>query len=93
MNSIKRVLSQPELDNFTPKSIELKKGECVFHHPLAVHGSYPNKSPKPRRAAVINLFADGTRSSNGQELLKGVPLIEKDKKLQGQFFPLVHEER
>ena len=34
---------------FKPVPIKLKRGEAVFHHPLAVHGSYENKlvqSPK-----------------------------------------------
>ena len=28
---------------FKPMPIKLKRGEAVFHHPLAVHGSLENK--------------------------------------------------
>jgi hypothetical protein len=56
-----------------------------------VHGSFENKSIHPRRAFVINVFADGTVSDTNEELLKGVPIIKKGEKLEGQFFPLLFE--
>jgi hypothetical protein len=56
-----------------------------------VHGSYENKSSKPRRAFVLNVFADGTYSDSDEEILKGVPVIKKGKKLEGQFFPLLFD--
>jgi ectoine hydroxylase-related dioxygenase (phytanoyl-CoA dioxygenase family) len=69
----------------------MKKGYAAFHHPLMVHGSYANKSSRPRRAFVLNVFADGTYSDSNEELLKGVPAIPKGKKLEGQFFPLLFD--
>ena len=57
----------------TPVAVELKKGECTFHHPLMVHGSFANRTERPRRAAVINAFRDGTRSDSDEPLLAGVP--------------------
>jgi ectoine hydroxylase-related dioxygenase (phytanoyl-CoA dioxygenase family) len=71
--------------------IEMKKGYATFHHPLMVHGSYANTSEKPRRAFVLNIFADGTMSDADQEVLKGVPVIAKGKKMEGQFFPLLYQ--
>ena len=35
-----------------PVAIELKAGECSFHHPLMVHGSFANYTDRPRRATV-----------------------------------------
>jgi ectoine hydroxylase-related dioxygenase (phytanoyl-CoA dioxygenase family) len=67
----------------------LKKGYAAFHHPLMVHGSFANKSPKPRRAFVLNVFADGTESNSDEVLLNGVPPIKKGNKMEGQFFPLI----
>jgi hypothetical protein len=69
----------------------MKKGFGTFHHPLTVHGSYRNNSANPRRAFVLNVFADGTRSDSNEELLQGVPPIEKGKKMEGQFFPLLFD--
>ena len=69
----------------------MKKGYAAFHHPLLVHGSYANKSSRPRRAFVLNVFADGTYSDSDDELLQGVPAIPKGKKLEGQFFPLLFD--
>lgn len=80
---------QEELRHSLP--IEMKKGYATFHHPLLVHGSFENKSDKPRRAFVINVFADGTYSDSDTPLLDGVPAINKGHKLEGQFFPLLFE--
>lgn len=80
---------QDELRNSIP--IEMKKGHATFHHPLLVHGSFENRSDKPRRAFVINVFADGTRSDSDLPLLEGVPAFRKGKKLEGQFFPLLSD--
>lgn len=70
-------------------AIEMPKGYGSFHHPLTVHGSYENRSDSPRRAFVINSFADGTRSDLDEPLLDGVEMIPKGKKMEGQFFPLL----
>jgi len=90
MNSIQKVLSKEEKAAFKPVPVLLKRGECSFHHPLMVHGSFPNRTDKPRRAAVINLFADGTKSDSSEPMLNGVPPIAKGKKMSGKFFPVVY---
>lgn len=92
MEEIKTFLNKDqirELDNAVP--IEMKKGHATFHHPLLVHGSFENSSNRPRRAFVINVFADGTVSDTNDELLKGVPIIKKGEKLEGKFFPLLFD--
>ena len=73
-----------------PQYAEVKAGEAIFHHPLTLHGSGENKSNKPRRAFVINVFADGVNSDSDDELLAGVPPVAKGTKMQGQFFPLLY---
>jgi ectoine hydroxylase-related dioxygenase (phytanoyl-CoA dioxygenase family) len=62
----------------------------VFHHPLTLHGSFANESPQPRRAVVINMFRDGTRSDADEPLLVGVDAIPRGEKMGGRFFPLLH---
>ncbi|HEX4875467.1 MAG TPA: phytanoyl-CoA dioxygenase family protein [Chitinophagaceae bacterium] len=74
-----------------PSLAELKAGEAVFHHSLTLHGSGANTSARPRRAFVINVFADGVVSDSDEELLQGVPPIEKGEKMEGQFFPLLFD--
>jgi ectoine hydroxylase-related dioxygenase (phytanoyl-CoA dioxygenase family) len=71
--------------------IEMKKGHATFHHPLLVHGSFENSSDRPRRAFVLNVFADGTWSDSDEPLLEGVPAFRKGEKIEGQFFPLLYE--
>jgi ectoine hydroxylase-related dioxygenase (phytanoyl-CoA dioxygenase family) len=73
-----------------PVPIEMPMGYGTFHHPLLVHGSFENNSNRPRRAFVLNVFADGTRSDSDEELLVGVPVIERGQKMEGQFFPLLY---
>src|SRR5690349_15810673 len=56
MHAIQSVLSADQRAHFKPIAIELKAGECSFHHPLMVHGSFENRRDQPRRGAVINVF-------------------------------------
>ena len=85
----KTILTDEERKDFCPVPIKLRRGEAVFHHPLAVHGSLENKSDRWRRAAVLNYMADGTSSDSEPPLLEGVPAVAKGEVMQGRFFPLV----
>lgn len=92
MAAIKEVLTPQQWDQFqNPVAVELKAGQATFHHPLMVHGSFANRTFNPRRAVVINAFADGVRSASAEELLKGVPPIPSGEVMQGQFFPLLFD--
>lgn len=91
MESVKSILTEQELGQFHPKPSGLKRGQASFHHPLTVHGSYANRSNQPRRAAVVNYFADGVESNTDESLLNGVPVIPKGAKMDGQFFPVVFD--
>ena len=91
MNAIQSVLSEEQREQFKPIAIELKAGECSFHHPLMVHGSFENRSDRPRRGAVINVFRDGVQSASNDPLLQGVPPNRAGEKIQGQFFPLLFD--
>lgn len=91
MHSIESVLSEEQRAQFKPVAIELKAGECSFHHPLMVHGSYENRSDRPRRGTVINVFRDGVLSASNEPLLQGVPAIPAGGKMEGQFFPLLFD--
>lgn len=92
MNGLDKFLTEEQRKQFAHKvPIEMRKGYGSFHHPLLVHGSYGNESPFPRRAFVLNVFADGTLSNSNETLLNGVPTIEPGKKMEGQFFPLLFD--
>jgi ectoine hydroxylase-related dioxygenase (phytanoyl-CoA dioxygenase family) len=84
-------LTPEQQAQFHPVPVETREGEAIFHHPLTLHGSGENKSARPRRAFVINVFADGVYSDSNESLLNGVPPIVKGEKMQGQFFPLLFE--
>ncbi len=90
MHAIREVLNDEQWEQFShPVAVELKKGEATFHHPLMVHGSFANRTDRPRRATVINAVRDGVSSASDEPLLAGVPVIPSGQPLAGQFFPLL----
>ena len=89
MNSIFDVLTAEQKDLFRPVHVELRRGECSFHHARTIHGSEANRTRNPRRATVINVFRDGVRSASDEPILHGVPKIPSGMKMEGQFFPLL----
>jgi ectoine hydroxylase-related dioxygenase (phytanoyl-CoA dioxygenase family) len=91
MEAIQSVLSDDQRAAFKPTAIELKKGEAAFHHPRMIHGSFANRSDRPRRATVVNVFRDGVRSATNAPLLAGVPVIASGRRMGGQFFPLLFD--
>ena len=92
LHGIKDFLNDEQKKQFeNPQFAEVKAGEAIFHHSLTLHGSGANTSSKPRRAFVINVFADGVKSDSDDTLLEGVPVVAKGKKMEGQFFPLLYE--
>jgi ectoine hydroxylase-related dioxygenase (phytanoyl-CoA dioxygenase family) len=92
MDGLLDYLTEEQKEAFKPVPIELKKGYASFHHPLMVHGSYENKSDISRRAFVLNVFPDGTISNTDDELLQGVPIINKGQKMEGKFFPMLYDQ-
>jgi ectoine hydroxylase-related dioxygenase (phytanoyl-CoA dioxygenase family) len=92
MEGINAYLSESQKKEFVHKvPVELPRGYATFHHPLTVHGSYENFSDRSRRAFVLNVFADGTKSNSDEPLLEGVNVIPNGAEMQGQFFPLLFE--
>jgi ectoine hydroxylase-related dioxygenase (phytanoyl-CoA dioxygenase family) len=93
MDAILDALTPEQKQEFKPVPIELKRGECSFHHPLMVHGSYENRTDKSRRAVVLNVFRDGVISASDAPPLEGVPPVPAGEKMSGQFFPLLFDPR
>lgn len=93
MDAVQTVLNDEQRAAFKPVAIELKKGEASFHHAMLMHGSYENRSDRPRRATVINVFRDGVVSDSDDVLLEGVPPIPAGRPMGGQFFPLLSQPR
>lgn len=92
MDAIAQVLTAEQMRGFErPVAIELERGCCSLHHPLMVHGSRENRSPRPRRAAVVNLMRDGVVSATDEPLLAGVPPVPRGEKVAGTYFPLLYD--
>lgn len=92
MAAIQRLLSQEQLALFqNPVAMELKAGHACFHHPKTLHGSFANRSDRPRRALVLNVVLDGVKSLSEDPLLEGTVPIPPGTPLGGQFFPLLYD--
>lgn len=92
MEAIRDVLTDEQWEQFQkPAAIELKAGECSFHHPLMVHGSFANSTERPRRAIVLNVVRDGVCSDSDEPLLEGAAVVPKGRPLGGQFYPLLFD--
>jgi hypothetical protein len=88
------VLNEQEKEHWAahpPRSLMLKAGHAAFHHALTVHGSWGNLSQAPRRALVLNFFADGVMSLMDGSLMKGLPRVARGEVLGGRFHPIVFD--
>ena len=91
MDGLMAMMTEAQKANFKPVAIPLKAGHAAFHHPLLVHGSFANFSPRSRKAFVLNVFADGTVSDTDEPLLEGIPVVQKGHRMEGKFFPLIFD--
>ena len=89
MDTVLRFLTSEQRECFSAVPSVLKTGEASFHHPMTLHGSFENKSDRPRRGVVVNFMHHGVVSDSDERLLAGVPPIAKGDKIDGKFFPLL----
>jgi ectoine hydroxylase-related dioxygenase (phytanoyl-CoA dioxygenase family) len=88
MESIKSVMTPTQREQFRPTPIFLKAGECSFHHCLTLHGSYPNRSERPRRSIVLNYMKPDTRSASDKPLMPGAEVVPVGAIVEGELFPI-----
>ena len=67
----KRYSTRSNSSNSSRSPARCPPGTRAFHHPLTLHGSYENRSKRPRRAVVINPFLDGVASDQDEPLMPG----------------------
>lgn len=89
MDAVRELLTDEQIAAFRPVAAELPAGYANFHHSMTLHGSFENRSDRPRRGVVVNFIRDGVLSDSDEPLLEGVPVIPAGEKLQGRFFPLL----
>jgi ectoine hydroxylase-related dioxygenase (phytanoyl-CoA dioxygenase family) len=51
-------VTDPDFDDATAEKVELPAGGISIHHVRALHGSLPNRSPKPRRLLLFQYASD-----------------------------------
>ena len=89
MDAIKDQLTPEQLEAFAPAPIELKAGQGSFHDCMTVHGSYPNRSDRPRRGIVLNYMKPDTKSATDRPIMRGAAVVPPGKIIEGDYFPLV----
>ncbi len=89
VEAIKKVLTPEQREQYQPVPCELRAGEASFHHAMTLHGSYANRSDRPRRGLVINVFRDGVCSDQDEPLLEGTDPIPAGTPMGGRFHPLL----
>ena len=97
MDAVRSVLTEEQLKYFERRvPIELKAGEASFHHPCLMHGSYENRSDRPRRATLINVFANGVVSNREDDSpnapgADNYPVVPKGERMGGTYYPLLFD--
>lgn len=90
MDQLKAHLDEEQRAAFQPVAVPLKAGQASIHHSSTVHGSFANRSERPRRGVVLNFMGPDTRCADaGAPLLKGCPLLQAGALVEGAFFPIV----
>ena len=51
-------------EHYQVETILLKPGDCVFHNPIVIHGSFSNKSDKNRRAFNFSIRSKNAKKDN-----------------------------
>ena len=95
MEAVRERLAPEQQADFDRKvPVTLRRGEASFHHPLLMHGSYANRSERPRRATVINVLADGVRSNMDGANRPGAdnyPAVATGEPMGGPYYPLLFD--
>jgi hypothetical protein len=90
MEGLSAQLTPEQRAGFKPFPLEQPAGTCSFHHDHTVHGSFPNRSERPRRAVILNYMADGTRSdADDGMMMPGADPVPRGQPICGREFPLV----
>jgi hypothetical protein len=90
MEGVRTVLSPEQQAGFKPVPMIVKAGECTFHHSHTMHGSYGNRTDRPRRTVALNFMHPETRCADGRNpLLYGVPIVPEGEVIAGDYFPVV----
>jgi len=87
MDAVKAHL--PGGSEWRPRPMRLWAGEAVFHHSHVLHGSFGNRSDRPRRAAVLNYMGAAVRAVGADPLLRGTARQVPGAPVQGRWFPVV----
>ncbi|MFO0949400.1 MAG: phytanoyl-CoA dioxygenase family protein [Planctomycetota bacterium] len=89
MDAIRDVMTPEQLAQFKPVPMELKAGECSFHHSFTLHGSYGNNANHPRRGWYLISCIPKRALDGKQPLLAHTPIVPEGQIIEGDNYPIV----
>ncbi|MCC6446262.1 MAG: phytanoyl-CoA dioxygenase family protein [Armatimonadetes bacterium] len=83
----------PEGAEVKVEPVEVRAGECSFHHCLTWHGSDINRSDRPRRAIAVHYMPAYTRfDPRGHHAIEHLMEVKPGEILKGTYFPDVYNQ-
>lgn len=90
MDQLHTSLSPDQRASFRDVPVRLGAGQASIHHSHTVHGSFGNRTDRPRRGIALNYMASDVRVLDGTApLLRGTPVQREGSVVDGPHFPLV----
>ncbi len=94
MNTIFDVINEDEKEmimDTPPVTIDLKRGEAVFIHPLALYSTHGNRSLDACRCVLIHFMGKDVHTVQAGPLLPHSTKFAADAPVQGPFYPVVFD--
>jgi len=89
---LEEILSDEQKAVWNPVAIELKAGDCTWHHGWTWHFTNPNSTNEIRRALVTIYIPDGVRFVGDEKqdhVLSPTITSKKGEQLEGTAFPIL----
>ena len=86
------ILSEEQKAIWNPVAIELKAGDCTWHHGWTWHFTNPNTTNEIRRALVTIYIPEGVRYVGDEKqdhVLSPTITSKKGEQLEGTAFPIL----
>jgi hypothetical protein len=94
MHSIWDVANEEEkemLMDLPPVTVDLRRGEAIFVHPLTMYATHGNRSLDAARCVFIHLMGRDTFAVQSGALLPHTTKFQSGAMIQGPFYPVVFD--
>lgn len=94
LNTIWDIVDETErevLMDTPPVTLDLRRGEAVFIHPLTMYATHANRSLDAARCCFIHFMGKNTCAAQTGQLLPHTTKFQAGAEIQGPFFPTVFD--